>query len=145
MSNANDKDKETAELEAVETQEWLESLDYVLQRGGPERVRELLKKLELYAYKAGVRMPFSANTPYINTIPPEEQPPFPGSREIERRIKSRRLGPLPGNELGAGNNRLDWLTGGIGGRLARPPRFVQVINARRNPQPAGGVLKFGLG
>jgi pyruvate dehydrogenase E1 component len=88
MSNANDRDRELTELETVETQEWLESLDYVLQRGGPERVRELLKKLELHAYSAGVRMPFSANTPYINTIPAEEQPPFPGSREIERRIKS---------------------------------------------------------
>ncbi len=88
MSNANDKDKENTELEAVETQEWLESLNYVLQRGGPERVRELFKKLELHAYNSGVRMPFSANTPYINTIPAEEQPPFPGSREIERRIKS---------------------------------------------------------
>jgi len=86
MSNA--KDKELTELEAVETQEWLESLDYVLQSGGPERVRELLEKLEVHAYNSGVRMPFSANTPYINTIPAEEQPPFPGSREIERRIKS---------------------------------------------------------
>jgi pyruvate dehydrogenase E1 component len=88
MTNATDIDKDIAELETIETQEWLESLDYVLQRGGPERVRELLRNLELHAYQAGVRMPFSANTPYINTIPAEEQPPFPGSREIERRIKS---------------------------------------------------------
>jgi pyruvate dehydrogenase E1 component len=88
MISATGNDKEIAELEAVETQEWLDSLDYVLQRGGPERVRELLKKLELHAFEAGVRMPFSANTPYINTIPAEEQPPFPGSRGIERRIKS---------------------------------------------------------
>jgi len=90
MSNASNKNTETAkaELEAVETQEWMESLDYVLQSGGPERVRELLQRLELHAYEAGVRMPFSANTPYINTIPAQEQPPFPGSRGIERRIKS---------------------------------------------------------
>jgi pyruvate dehydrogenase E1 component len=86
MSNAKDKDR--AELEAIETQEWLESLDYVLQRGGPERVRKLLYELRLHAYERGVRLPFSANTPYLNTIPIEEQPPFPGSREIERRIKS---------------------------------------------------------
>jgi pyruvate dehydrogenase E1 component len=88
MNHATDKDREIAELEAVETREWLESLDDVLQIGGPERVQRLLKQLELHAYEAGVRMPFSANTPYINTIPAEEQPPFPGSREIERRIKS---------------------------------------------------------
>ena len=88
MSNATDNGKEIAEVEAVETQEWLESLDYVLQRGGPERVRSLLQRLELHAYQAGVHMPFSANTPYINTITADEQPPYPGSRGIERRIKS---------------------------------------------------------
>lgn len=82
------RDKEYSELEEIETREWLESLDYVLQRGGPERVRALLKQLQVHAQKAGVKIPFTANTPYINTIPVEEQPPFPGSREIERRIRS---------------------------------------------------------
>ncbi|GBD37966.1 Pyruvate dehydrogenase E1 component [bacterium HR37] len=82
------RDKESSELEEIETREWLESLDYVLQRGGPERVRALLKQLQVHAQKAGVKIPFTANTPYINTIPVEEQPPFPGSREIERRIRS---------------------------------------------------------
>jgi pyruvate dehydrogenase E1 component len=88
MSNTTRKDEEMTELEAIETREWLESLDYVLQTGGPERVQRLLQQLQVHAYEAGVRMPFSANTPYINTIPAEEQPPYPGSREIERRIKS---------------------------------------------------------
>jgi pyruvate dehydrogenase E1 component len=88
MSNASDKDEGMTELEATETKEWLESLDYVLQRGGPVRVQQLMQQLEAYAYQVGVRLPFSANTPYLNTIPAEEQPPFPGSREIERRIKS---------------------------------------------------------
>lgn len=82
------RDKEYSKLEEIETREWLESLDYVLQRGGPERVRALLKQLQVHAQKAGVKIPFTANTPYINTIPVEEQPPFPGSREIERRIRS---------------------------------------------------------
>jgi pyruvate dehydrogenase E1 component len=89
-------DKETAELEAleaseveaIETREWLDSLDYVLQYGGHERVRDLLRQLQLHAQEYGVELPFTANTPYINTIPVERQPPFPGSREIERRIKS---------------------------------------------------------
>ena len=76
------------ELEALETREWLESLDYVLQSGGPARVGRLLHDLGIHARRHGVRLPFTANTPYINTIPPEEQPPFPGNREIERRIKS---------------------------------------------------------
>jgi pyruvate dehydrogenase E1 component len=82
------KDKELSEIEAQETQEWLASLDYVLQRGGPERVTRLLRQLQVHAQQFGVRLPFTANTPYINTIPADKQPPFPGSREIERRIKS---------------------------------------------------------
>ncbi len=81
-------DKGASEIEALETQEWLESLDYVLQTGGPERVKRLLRQLQIHAQEAGVRLPFTANTPYINTIPAEEEPPYPGSREIERRIKS---------------------------------------------------------
>jgi pyruvate dehydrogenase E1 component len=72
----------------IETREWLYSLDYVLEHGGPERVRELLQQLQIRAQKAGVEIPFTANTPYINSIPREKQPPFPGDREIERRIKS---------------------------------------------------------
>lgn len=76
------------DLEAIEIQEWLESLDYVLKHRDPKQVENLLQRLQIYAYESGVRLPFSANTPYINTIPADEQPPFPGNREIERRIKS---------------------------------------------------------
>ncbi len=76
------------ELNEIETREWLYSLDYVFEHGGPERVTELLHQLQIRAHKAGVDIPFTANTPYINTIPREKQPPFPGNREIERRIKS---------------------------------------------------------
>src|SRR3989337_704648 len=83
--SGNNKDLETLEQE---TKEWLYSLDYVLEHGGPERVTELLQQLQIRAHKAGVKIPFTANTPYINSIPRENQPPFPGNREIERRIKS---------------------------------------------------------
>ncbi len=84
---AKEKTKEE-EVKEVETREWLYSLDYVYEHGGPERVKELLHQLQIRAHKAGVDIPFTANTPYINTIPREKQPPFPGNREIERRIKS---------------------------------------------------------
>ncbi|MBZ5513621.1 MAG: pyruvate dehydrogenase (acetyl-transferring), homodimeric type [Acidobacteriia bacterium] len=79
---------ESADLELVETREWRESLDYVLEHSGAERVARLLRDLQVHARKAGVEIPFTANTPYINTIPADQQPPYPGSREIERRIKS---------------------------------------------------------
>ncbi len=85
MSDEIKKDPKTEELE---TSEWLYSLDYVLQNSGPERVVELLQQLQIRAHKSGVHVPFSANTPYINTISKEKQAPFPGDREIERRIKS---------------------------------------------------------
>jgi pyruvate dehydrogenase E1 component len=74
--------------DAAEIEEWLESLEDVLHRGGPERVRQLLMLLQEQAYRRGVTLPFSAATPYINTIHVDQQPRFPGNREIERRIKS---------------------------------------------------------
>jgi pyruvate dehydrogenase E1 component len=76
-------------LEVLETREWLDSLDYVLAHGGPERAGRLLQHLALHARRvAGVYLPFTATTPYQNTIPVRQQPPFPGSQEMERRIKS---------------------------------------------------------
>src|SRR6516225_7915293 len=72
----------------LETREWLDSLEAVLQHEGPERARFLLTELKHKAVRSGVEVPFTANTPYINTIPPDQEPPYPGSREIERRIKS---------------------------------------------------------
>ncbi|HEX3074831.1 MAG TPA: pyruvate dehydrogenase (acetyl-transferring), homodimeric type, partial [Ignavibacteriales bacterium] len=80
--------KELPDLKEVETREWIESLNYVLYHSGPDRVQDLLKELQLHARSKGVQIPFTANTPYINTIPADKQPPFPGSREIERRSKS---------------------------------------------------------
>ena len=76
------------DADPAETADWIESLEDVLEREGPERARYLLTKLQGHAERRGVRMPFTANTPYINTIPADKQPRYPGSREIERRIKS---------------------------------------------------------
>ncbi|MFN9273097.1 MAG: hypothetical protein ACK6DO_08755, partial [Planctomycetia bacterium] len=72
----------------TETREWLDSLRYVISSRGGDRAAYLLHAIEQEAYRLGVQIPFSATTPYINTIPVDRQPPFPGNREIERRIKS---------------------------------------------------------
>jgi pyruvate dehydrogenase E1 component len=80
--------KDAADLDATETREWLDSLDYVLQSGGPAKVARLLRELTLYAKQNGVKLPFTANTPYVNTIPADEQALMPGNPDIERRIKS---------------------------------------------------------
>lgn len=85
----NENTKENLqEIEELETREWLESLEFVLRNGGPNRVKQLLHDLDTYAHEAGVELPFTANTPYVNTIPKDQEPKFPGGREIERRIKS---------------------------------------------------------
>jgi pyruvate dehydrogenase E1 component len=80
--------KDAAELDAVERREWLDSLDYVLQSGGPVKVQRLLRELTLHATENGVKIPFTANTPYVNTISAEDEALMPGSRDLERRIKS---------------------------------------------------------
>ncbi len=74
--------------DVAEATEWVDSLVDVLRREGPERVRQLLVFLQEEAYRRGVMLPFTANTPYINTIPVDEQPRYPGDLEIERRIKN---------------------------------------------------------
>ena len=80
---------QTDGLEVLETREWLDSLDYVLSKGGPDRAGRLLQQLALHARRAaGLNLPFTATTPYQNTIPARTQAPFPGSQEMERRIKS---------------------------------------------------------
>lgn len=109
----SDQVKKDQNSEEIETREWLYSLDYVLEHSGPERVIELLRELQVRAHKAGVHIPFSANTPYINTIPREKQPPFPGDREIERRIKSL----IRWNAM-AMVVKANKLEGGVGGHIS---------------------------
>jgi pyruvate dehydrogenase E1 component len=77
-----------ADVDPEETAEWLESLEDVLERHGNDRLCYLLDVLTTQAQIKGSGLPFSANTPYVNTIPLEEEPRYPGDREIERRIKS---------------------------------------------------------
>jgi pyruvate dehydrogenase E1 component len=75
-------------VEDVEIQEWLESLDSVLLSSGTDVAREILERLRAHATVSGIDLPFTANTPYANTIPPRLQSLFPGDQELERRIKS---------------------------------------------------------
>jgi len=72
----------------IENHEWLESLDYILENEDPERVQEILSLLQIRAQQHGVSFYCPGNTPYVNTIAREQESPYPGSREIERRIKS---------------------------------------------------------
>lgn len=71
----------------AETQEWVESLDAVAMEHGPARARYLLAKLLERAHETRLGVPGAIRTPYVNTIPPEDQPVFSGDERLERRIR----------------------------------------------------------
>jgi pyruvate dehydrogenase E1 component len=71
----------------VETQEWIDSLDAVVDEQGPDRAKYLVAKLLERAHENNVGIAGAITTPYINTIPPEEEAEFPGDAVIERRIR----------------------------------------------------------
>jgi len=70
-----------------ETREWIESLDAVFARRGPSRATELLRGLLVRAWTRGIAPVLPLNTPYVNTIPVEREPPFPGDEAMEKRIR----------------------------------------------------------
>jgi pyruvate dehydrogenase E1 component len=100
-------------IDDVEIQEWLESLDSVLESSGPEVASEILQRLRAHATVNGIDLPFTANTPYANTIPLRLEPLFPGNQELERRIKSL----IRWNAL-AMVVRANRLENGIGGHIS---------------------------
>ena len=71
-----------------ETKEWLESLSAVLNSDGKERAQYIIRQLIEHSYREGSGLVMSRNTPYINTIPPEEEKKLPGDQNIERKIRS---------------------------------------------------------
>ena len=76
------------DIDPIETKEWLDSLRAVVQNEGSERAHFLIKQLIDQAYKEGSRIPYTQTTPYINTIPPEEEAKSKGDQNIERKIRS---------------------------------------------------------
>ncbi|MBW9256083.1 MAG: pyruvate dehydrogenase (acetyl-transferring), homodimeric type [Candidatus Thiodiazotropha sp. (ex. Lucinisca nassula)] len=76
------------DIDPIETQEWLDALEAVLENEGVERAHFLIERLVDKARRSGAHLPFSANTAYVNTIPVTKQQRFPGDRAMERRIRS---------------------------------------------------------
>ena len=77
-----------ADIDPLETQDWLESLSAVISKDGNQRAHFLIKELINKSYREGVNIPYTQNTPYINTIPPEAEVKSNGDQNIERRIRS---------------------------------------------------------
>jgi pyruvate dehydrogenase E1 component len=75
------------DIDPGETQEWLDSLDAIIDQHGKTRARYLLSRLMQRANESQVSFPATVSTPYVNTIPREEEPWFPGDEHIERRIR----------------------------------------------------------
>src|SRR5262249_35870673 len=77
-----------ADVDAAETNEWLEALDAVVLHDGPDRARQILARVLERAQRVGTGTLASLTTPYVNTIPAELEPPFPGDPKLERRLRS---------------------------------------------------------
>ncbi|TDJ73564.1 MAG: pyruvate dehydrogenase (acetyl-transferring), homodimeric type [Proteobacteria bacterium] len=76
------------DIDPIETQEWLEALEAVFEREGTERAHFLLEHLIDTARRSGAHLPYSANTAYLNTIPPTQEERSPGDAAMEWRIRS---------------------------------------------------------
>src|SRR6202165_1933373 len=83
-----DIDTKLIGMDPQEVQEWVESFDQVVREEGQESAITLLDRLRGHAQSRGIALPFTANTPYVNTISVEKQAGLPGDQDIERRIKS---------------------------------------------------------
>src|SRR5215475_7880091 len=75
------------DVDTDETREWLESLDTVINVSGRTRARYLMLKLLERARERSVGVPGLRSTDYLNTIPPEREPWFPGDEYVERRVR----------------------------------------------------------
>ena len=76
------------DIDPLETSEWLESLSDVIDKDGNQRAHYLIRELINKAYKEGANIPYTQNTPYINTIPVNDEKKSNGDQNIERRIRS---------------------------------------------------------
>jgi len=79
---------QSGDIDPIETKEWMESLSAVIEKDGKHRAQFLIKQLIEHSYKEGSDLVLSRNTPYINTIPPEEETKSPGDQNLERKIRS---------------------------------------------------------
>src|SRR3954467_11378881 len=79
---------EPVESDQSEVAEWLEAFDQIVSEEGPTRAGELLDALSRHARESGVEPPTQLHTPYKNTIPVEQELPYPGDRDMERRVEA---------------------------------------------------------
>src|SRR3954467_6647430 len=76
------------DIDAAETQEWVEALEAVVRHDGPQRAQQLLERVVEHARASGVPLESKLNTPYVNTIPVTDEVPMPGDAVAEHRLRS---------------------------------------------------------
>ena len=76
------------DIDQLETHEWLEAIESIIRKDGPERAHFIIEKLVDQTRRSGGHLPYDATTAYINTIPVGHQATLPGDREMERKIRS---------------------------------------------------------
>src|SRR5690349_12054601 len=79
--------RQLPDADPTETQEWLDALEDVVQNQGPERADWLLRRLLKRARQLQIGLPGLVQTRYINTLSPEQEPPFPGDEAMEKRVR----------------------------------------------------------
>ncbi|MEO8096409.1 MAG: pyruvate dehydrogenase (acetyl-transferring), homodimeric type [Acidobacteriota bacterium] len=115
------------DLNPLETSEWVEALDEIIDEAGPDRASYLIERLMERAANLGVQVPLRWNTAYINTIPPEEELAYPGDRAMERKIKSYVRWNATAMVIKA--NKYD---AGIGGHLATYASLATMLEVGYN-------------
>ncbi len=88
MANQPNALPDPADVDPQETSEWIDALESVIGQEGPTRAHYLIEKVIGQARLQGVDIPYSANTEYINTIPADQQPKYPGNADMEIKIHS---------------------------------------------------------
>jgi pyruvate dehydrogenase E1 component len=130
----------------VETQEWVDALRDVARSHGPERASGLLESLQIAAQRLGVPLPVTSRTPYVNTIPLEIEPRYPGNIQIEDRVKSI----IRWNALAMVSEAND-KSAGIGGHISTYASAATLYEVAFNhffrgaDDPSGGDLVYFQG
>ena len=120
-----------SDTDPAETHEWLDALEAVIDREGPERAHFLLEQMIDIARRSGAYLPFSANTAYVNTIPPHLEVPSPGNAAFEERIRSFIRWNAMAMVVRA--NRIESPDGGgLGGHLASFASLATMIGTGMN-------------
>jgi pyruvate dehydrogenase E1 component len=126
------------------TAEWIDSFDRVIRADGGDRARLLLSRLVEHGQRRAVLMPFTANTPYVNTIPADQQPVYPGDLDIERRIRHQ----VRWNAM-AMVVRANLRSSGIGGHISTYASLANLLEVGFNhlfrshrPDAAGDFVYF---